>query len=88
MVICRIPDLNFLFTFFPQKEQRLSLLKKFLADKKQKDRLRHVVVTEATTEEEPLNNNVAETKVPQEHDHLMSSHSGLKTEKSVILNST
>merc|ERR1711879_315834 len=65
-----------------EKEQRLSLLKKFLADKKQKDRLRHVVVTEATTEEEPLNNNVAETKVPQEHDHLMSSHSGLKTEKS------
>jgi len=57
-----------------EKEQRLSLLKKFLADKKQKDRLRHVVVTEATTEEEPLNNNVAETKVPQEHDHLMSSH--------------
>ena len=47
-----------------------------------------MVVTEATTEEEPLNNNVAETKVPQEHDHLMSSHSGLKTEKSVVLNST
>ena len=47
-----------------------------------------MVVTEATTEEEPLNNNVAEAKVPQEHDHLMSSHSGLKTEKSVILNST
>ena len=75
--------MNFLFTFFPQKEQRLSLLKKFLADKKQKDR-RHVVVTEATTEEEPLNNNVAEAKIPQEHDHLMSSHSGLKSEKCTI----
>ena len=55
----------------------------FLADKKQKDR-RHVVVTEATTEEEPLNNNVAEAKIPQEHDHLMSSHSGLKSEKCTI----
>ena len=57
-----------------QKEQRLSLLKKFLADKKQKEKNAAIVNREDETCEEPLNNNVAEAKVqPQEHDSLMSS---------------
>jgi len=58
-----------------EKEQRLSLLKKFLADKKQKEKNAAIVNREEDeTCEEPLNNNVAEAKVqPQEHDSLMSS---------------
>merc|ERR1712088_408378 len=56
-----------------EKEQKYNILKKFLADKKQKEK--KLVVAKVTTEE-PLNNNV-EAKGPpphaQEHGHLMSS---------------
>ena len=66
-------DLIVLLWFVLQKEQRLSLLKKFLADKKEKEKNAAIVNREETCEE-PLNNNVAEAKVqPQEHDSLMSS---------------
>ena len=77
-----IPPLSFsdwlilivLLWFVLQKEQRLSLLKKFLVDKKQKEKNAAIVNREDETCEEPLNNNVAEAKVqPQEHDSLMSS---------------